>query len=74
MVFSLFVDSLKRFFEQTKSNCFKKMSKCLVFFTLTVCINIELPKAKFDAGWSYKVSNQFLLQNLFLRIIAYGIK
>ena len=49
------------------------MSKCLVFFTLTVCINIELPKAKFDAGW-YKVSNQFLLQNLFLRIIAYGIK
>ena len=50
------------------------MSKCLVFFTLTVCINIELPKAKFDAGWSYKVSNQFLLQSLFLRIIVYGIK
>ena len=61
MVFTLLVNSLKKFFKQikiSKYNCFKKMFN---FFILTATINIKIHKTKFKVGCSYKVCNQFVL-------------
>ena len=59
MVFILFVDSLKKFFDQTKMLIVLK--KCPMFFMLTASTSIKINKAKFEAGCSCKGFNQFLL-------------